>query len=192
MSRCATSTSPAPTRRAHRPVDAGATHLSRSPSRPRSASAATWVFGTDYATPDGTWIRDYIHVSDLVAAHYTALIFLRQGGRKFTANCGYSRASVMEVIEVVKRVSGREFRVMVDQRRPGDIPLMVANSHRIQSHLGWKPRHDDLDFIISTTLAWEERLSQLGTRGSVPALSEFRHHVAACCRDVTNLPIGRW
>jgi UDP-glucose 4-epimerase len=121
------------------------------------------VFGTDYDTPDGSCIRDFIHVSDLVAAHYSALVFLRQGGRKFTANCGYSRGySVLEVLESVKRVSGRDFRVILDARRPGDIPFMVANSHRIQSRLDWKPKHDDLDFIIRTALAWEEKLTERG------------------------------
>jgi len=128
------------------------------------------IFGTDYDTPDGSCIRDFIHVSDLVAAHYSALVFLRQGGRKFTANCGYSRGySVLEVVESVKRVSGRDFRVVLDARRPGDIPFMVANSHRIQSRLDWQPRHDDLDFIIKTALAWEEKQSEMGTAASVSA-----------------------
>lgn len=126
------------------------------------------VFGTDYDTPDGSCIRDFIHVSDLVAAHYSALVFLRHGGRKFTANCGYSRGySVMEVVDSVKRVSGRDFRLVLDGRRPGDIPFMVANSHRIQSRLGWKPRHDDLDFIIGTALAWEEKLTEKGLKLAV-------------------------
>lgn len=119
------------------------------------------VFGSDYPTPDGTCVRDFIHVSDLVSAHHTALNFLREGGRKFTANCGYSRGfSVMEVIEAVKRVSGSNFRVTIDQRRPGDIAMMVANAHRLQSRLGWQPKHDDLDFIISSALNWERRLAE--------------------------------
>jgi UDP-glucose 4-epimerase len=106
-------------------------------------------------------VRDYIHVSDLVSAHHVALGFLRDGGRKFTANCGYSRGfSVLEVIKAIKRVSGRDFRVAIDQRRAGDVALVVANSHRLQSRLGWKPRHDNLDFILSTALAWEERLQE--------------------------------
>jgi UDP-glucose 4-epimerase len=104
-------------------------------------------------------VRDYIHVSDLASAHHVALGFLRDGGQKFTANCGYSRGfSVLEVIEAVKRVSGRDFRVAIDQRRAGDVAMVVANSHRLQSRLGWKPRHDNLDFILSTALAWEEKL----------------------------------
>jgi UDP-glucose 4-epimerase len=119
------------------------------------------VYGADYPTPDGTCVRDYIHVSDLASAHHVALGFLRDGGRKFTANCGYSKGfSVLEVIEAVKRVSGRDFRVAIDQRRAGDVALVVANSHRLQSRLGWKPRHDNLDFILSTALAWEERLQE--------------------------------
>ncbi len=120
------------------------------------------VFGTDYDTPDGSGVRDFIHVSDLVNAHRTALGFLRQGGLKFTANCGYSRGfSVFDVIDAVKRVSGVNFKVVRERRRPGDIPFMVANSHRLQSRLGWQPKHDDLDLIVATSLAWEEKLAQL-------------------------------
>lgn len=142
---------------------AGATHLIKVACEAALGKRSHMkVYGTDYETADGSGIRDYIHVSDLVSAHYAALNFLRQGGRKFTANCGYSRGfSVFEVIESVKRLSGRDFKVIRDQRRPGDIPAMVANSHRLQSRLGWKPKHDNLDFIISTALAWEKKLEKI-------------------------------
>lgn len=120
------------------------------------------IYGTDYDTPDGTCIRDFIHVADLVSAHLAALRFLRGGGLKFTANCGYSRGqSVRQVIDAVKRVSGRTFRVVEEKRRPGDIPALVANAGRVQSRLGWRPRHDDLDFIVKTALEWENRLGEI-------------------------------
>ncbi|GIL01536.1 MAG: UDP-glucose 4-epimerase GalE [Alphaproteobacteria bacterium] len=119
------------------------------------------IFGTDYDTPDGTCVRDFIHVGDLVNAHYAALNFLRQGGLKFTANCGYSRGySVREVVETVQRISGSRFRVVEEKRRPGDIPSLVANSHRLESRLGWKPRFGSLEAIVESALAWERELDQ--------------------------------
>lgn len=120
------------------------------------------VFGTDYETPDGSCVRDYIHVSDLVNAHFTALGFLRDGGRKFTANCGYSKGySVLEVIAAVKRVSGRDFPVIFDERRAGDPPSLTANAHRLMSRLNWHPRYDDLDQIIADALNWESKIEDL-------------------------------
>ena len=117
------------------------------------------IFGSDYDTPDGTCIRDFIHVSDLANAHLAALRFLRGGGRKFTANCGYSRGfSVAQVIDAVKRVSGTDFPVSVSKRRAGDIPALIANAHRISSRLNWQPRYQELDFIVDTALAWEKKL----------------------------------
>lgn len=117
------------------------------------------VFGDDYDTPDGSGIRDFIHVTDLVNAHYTALKFLRVGGRKFTGNCGYSKGySVFEVIEAVKRISGRDFQVNLMPRRAGDIPAIVADSSRMMSRLEWHPSHADLDTIITHALAWESHL----------------------------------
>ncbi len=119
------------------------------------------IYGTDYDTPDGTCVRDFIHVSDLVSAHYAALNFLRQGGLKFTANCGYSKGySVREVVETVQRISGNAFRVIEEKRRPGDIPALVANSHRLENRLDWKPRHNNLETIIETALAWENQLGE--------------------------------
>ena len=118
------------------------------------------IYGDDYDTPDGTCVRDFIHVSDLVNAHYVALEFLRQGGLKFTANCGYSRGySVKQVIDAVKKVSGKNFPVVSGPRRPGDIPSVIANAHRLMSRLSWQPRHDRLEEIVQDALAWEEKLS---------------------------------
>jgi UDP-glucose 4-epimerase len=116
------------------------------------------VFGTDYQTPDGTCIRDYIHVSDLVRAHWDALRYLREGGTPVTLNCGYGRGfSVLEVIESVKRVSGVDFKVVLGGRRAGDPAAIVADASRIRSELGFVPRLDDLDTIVNHALAWERR-----------------------------------
>jgi UDP-glucose 4-epimerase len=117
------------------------------------------VFGTDYPTPDGSCIRDYIHVSDLIRAHWNALAHLRRGGASLTLNCGYGHgASVLEVIATVKRVSGVDFRVDLAPRRPGDPARIVAASDRIRAQLGWRPRLDDLATIVGHTLAWQRKL----------------------------------
>lgn len=115
------------------------------------------VYGTDYPTPDGTCIRDYIHVSDLISAHVLALRHLLQGGESLTANCGYGRGfSVLEVIDAVKRVSGTDFAVRLAGRRPGDPTALVADSTRIRERLGWRPELDDLDTIVRHALLWEK------------------------------------
>jgi len=117
------------------------------------------VFGTDYPTPDGTCIRDYIHVSDLVRAHSDALRYLRAGGESATFNCGYGRGfSVLEVIDTVKRVSGIDFRVELSGRRPGDPAQIVAASDRARQILKWMPRYDDLPTIVRNALDWEQKL----------------------------------
>jgi UDP-glucose 4-epimerase len=117
------------------------------------------VFGTDYPTPDGTCIRDYIHVTDLVRAHSDALAYLRGGGTSRTLNCGYGHGfSVLEVIEAVKQVAKVDFRVELGDRRPGDPAQIVAASNRIRSVLGWRPQFDDLATIVSHALAWEREL----------------------------------
>jgi UDP-glucose 4-epimerase len=117
------------------------------------------VYGTDYATPDGTCIRDYIHVTDLARAHLAALTHLRGGGASETFNCGYGHgASVLDVIAAVKRVSGREFPVKLSARRAGDPAAIVADAGRIRAQLGWVPKFDDLETIVRHALAWEERL----------------------------------
>jgi UDP-glucose 4-epimerase len=117
------------------------------------------VFGTDYPTPDGTCIRDYIHVSDLACAHLAALAYLRAGGPSRVFNCGYGRgASVYEVIASVQRVSGATFPVRVGPRRPGDPVELIADSKLIREVLGWRPELDDLDTIIQHALNWETGL----------------------------------
>ena len=117
------------------------------------------VFGNDYDTLDGTCVRDYVHVEDLAAAHLDALDYLRQGGGSATLNCGYGRGfSVHEVLGAVRRVSGETLNVVPAPRRPGDPPQLVAVAERIRDLLGWTPRHDDLEEIVSSALAWERRL----------------------------------
>ena len=122
------------------------------------------VFGTDYPTPDGTCIRDYIHVSDLARAHSDALHYLRDGGDSATFNCGYGRGfSVLEVIETVKRISGVDFRVELSARRPGDPAQIVAASDKARETLHWQPRYDDLDTIVANALEWEQKLRKRNT-----------------------------
>jgi UDP-glucose 4-epimerase len=119
------------------------------------------VFGTDYDTPDGTCIRDYIHVSDLIAAHMDALAHLRQGGESGVFNCGYGRGfTVLQVIEAVKRAAGHGFDVRMAPRRAGDPAAIVAGAERARKMLGWAPKHDDLDEIVASALAWERHLSR--------------------------------
>jgi UDP-glucose 4-epimerase len=125
------------------------------------------IFGTDYDTPDGTGIRDYIHVEDLAAAHLRALDHLRADGESLTLNCGYGHGySVREVIDTVRRVSGRALKVIEQPRREGDSPMLIARADRLRSLLGWEPRHDDLEFIVRTALAWERRLATQSTVSS--------------------------
>lgn len=114
------------------------------------------IFGTDYPTPDGTGVRDYIHVEDLASAHLRALDYLRDGGSSTTLNCGYGHGySVREVIEAVQRAHGAPISVIEEPRRAGDPPSLIADSSRAQGVLGWTPEHDDLDLIARTALAWE-------------------------------------
>jgi UDP-glucose 4-epimerase len=117
------------------------------------------VFGTDYPTKDGSCVRDYIQVSDLADAHMVALKHLRNGGGSLTLNCGYGQGfSVLEVIDVVKAVSGVDFPVVLSPRRPGDPAAIVARADRIRAELGWRPRNDDLRQIVSQALTWERSL----------------------------------
>jgi UDP-glucose 4-epimerase len=116
------------------------------------------VFGTDYPTPDGTGIRDYIHVDDLAAAHLRILDHLRGGGDSLTLNCGYGHGySVREVLDAVARLSGRTLNVSEQPRRDGDPPMLIARSDRLRRQLDWAPQHDDLDFIVASALAWERK-----------------------------------
>ena len=118
------------------------------------------VFGLDYPTPDGSCIRDYIHVSDLARAHSDALRRLRAGAVLRTLNCGYGHGfSVLEVIETVKRISGVNFKVETAARRQGDPACIVADSQRARTLLGWEPRYDDLSTIVTHALAWERELA---------------------------------
>jgi UDP-glucose 4-epimerase len=117
------------------------------------------IFGTDYETPDGTCVRDYIHVEDLAAAHLQALDYLRSGGVSTTLNCGYGRGySVREVLSAVARASGTTLTVTESGRRAGDPPQLIAAARKIRQTLGWTPRYDDLPGIVATALAWEKRL----------------------------------
>jgi UDP-glucose 4-epimerase len=117
------------------------------------------IFGTDYDTPDGTGVRDYIHVDDLARAHLDALHYLRDGGASTTLNCGYGHGySVREVLAAVGRAHGAPVPHSEASRRAGDPPSLIAAADRIRATLGWEPQHDDLDVIAATALAWERKL----------------------------------
>ena len=119
------------------------------------------VFGTDYDTPDGTCLRDYIHVSDLIAAHVDALSYLRKGGASGIFNCGYGTGhSVLDVIRAVEQVNGAAIMVKRTGRREGDPAAIVAGAARVRDILGWTPKHADLDFIVASALDWERKLMQ--------------------------------
>jgi UDP-glucose 4-epimerase len=117
------------------------------------------VFGTDYPTPDGTCVRDYIHVWDLVQAHLKALQRMRSGGGSLAANCGYGHGfSVLEVLDAVREVHGEDFPVTFSERRAGDPAMIVANPALAKQELGWVPQYDDLNGIIRSALDWELHL----------------------------------
>jgi UDP-glucose 4-epimerase len=117
------------------------------------------VYGTDYPTPDGTCVRDYIHVSDLADAHLGALRHLREGGENVTLNCGYGRGySVLQVVDAVQRMARSRFGVRHVPRRPGDPASIVADGSRLRSLFNWKPEFEDLDTIVAHALAWERQL----------------------------------
>jgi UDP-glucose 4-epimerase len=116
------------------------------------------VFGTDYPTTDGTCVREYIHVSDLIGAHLAALNYLRGGGESVALNCGYGRGfSVLEVIEAVKRVTGINFDVRAGKRRAGDPAALVAETRCIANTLNWSTQYNDLETIIRHAHAWERK-----------------------------------
>ena len=137
-----------------------ATHLiKRAVQTALGRHASMDLFGQDYPTRDGTCLRDYIQVSDLIDAHLAALAYLRRGGESLTCNCGYGRGySVKEVIDVVKRVSGVDFKVNVAGRRAGDPAAIIAQADLIRRELGWRPQRDDLQEIVVQALDWERRL----------------------------------
>jgi UDP-glucose 4-epimerase len=117
------------------------------------------IFGTDYATRDGSCIRDYIHVTDLASAHVDALNHLRKGGESLILNCGYGQGfSVLEVVDVVKKVTGVNFETRLSPRRAGDPAVIIARADRIREELGWKPKHDDLEGIVRAAFSWEKSL----------------------------------
>ena len=119
------------------------------------------VFGTDYPTPDGTGVRDYIHVEDLATAHVNALTYLREGGQSLVANCGYGHGySVREVISSVEKIAGIKLPVREEPRRAGDPPSLVARVEKVRRELGWSPRLDDIDAIVRSSLEWERRLQR--------------------------------
>ncbi|MGB5628598.1 MAG: UDP-glucose 4-epimerase GalE [Woeseiaceae bacterium] len=118
------------------------------------------IYGTDYATPDGTGLRDYIHVEDLATAHVDALRYLRQGGDSVVLNCGYGHGySVREVLAAVEDANGAKLAITEEPRRAGDPPELIAVADRVRDVLGWTPRLDDLDTIVRTSLAWERKIA---------------------------------
>ena len=152
----------------------GATHLIKvAVEAALGRRARIDVYGTDYPTPDGTCVRDFIHVSDLARAHVSALAYLRNGGANATINCGYGRGySVREVLDAVRRAVGHPFAVNFGARRPGDIVVSVAAANRIRELLNWTPELDDLDTIVGHALAWERHLmarAQPGIRAVISA-----------------------
>ncbi|MDH3589992.1 MAG: UDP-glucose 4-epimerase GalE [Gammaproteobacteria bacterium] len=121
------------------------------------------IYGTDYQTPDGTGVRDYIHVEDLADAHLRALSYLREGGNSTTLNCGYGHGySVRQVLAAIEKAAGQPLNIVEEGRRAGDPPSLVADATRICQLFGWQPRYDDLDMIVSTSLAWERKLAERG------------------------------
>lgn len=119
------------------------------------------IFGTDYPSPDGTGVRDYIHVEDLADAHIKALDHLRDGGESMTLNCGYGHGySVREVLDAVEKAAESTLEIREEPRRAGDPPVLIAGADRIRSALAWTPRHNDLNQIVSSSLAWERTLLQ--------------------------------
>jgi UDP-glucose 4-epimerase len=119
------------------------------------------VFGTDYPTPDGTGVRDYIHVEDLATAHVNALGYLRAGGKSLIANCGYGHGySVREVLSSVEKIAGIKLNIREEPRRAGDPPALIAKADRVRDLLGWTPKLDDIDTIVRTSLEWERHLQR--------------------------------
>lgn len=146
---------------------AGATHLIKVASETALGKRPSMgIYGDDYDTPDGTAIRDYIHVTDLAAAHALALQRLRSGEESITMNCGYGHGySVSEVIAAVRKVSGVDFKIAIEPRRPGDSVRIVADAARIRRELGWKPSHDNLEEIVAHALQWEDKLARRNRTG---------------------------
>ena len=118
------------------------------------------IYGTDYPTPDGTGLRDYIHVEDLATAHLDALAYLREGGDSVVLNCGYGHGySVREVLAAVERANGERLNISEEARRAGDSPELIAVANRVREVLGWTPKFDDLDTIVRSSLEWERKIA---------------------------------
>ena len=147
----------------------GATHLLKIAVEAATGQRAKIdVYGTDYPTPDGSCVRDFIHVADLAQVHRSALTYLRDGGCSVTLNCGYGRGySVLETIEAVRRVSGRSIAVQYAPRRPGDIMTMIADTARMRAMLDWTPQYDGIETIAAHALGWEEKLFRERNSGVV-------------------------
>lgn len=140
---------------------ANATHLIKVASQAACGKrASVGIFGTDYPTPDGTGVRDYIHVEDLADLHVLALKYLNEGGKSEIFNCGYGHGfSVREVIDTVKKVSGVDFKVEEQPRRAGDAATLVADSSKVRKAFNWTPQRDNLELICKTAYEWEKKLS---------------------------------
>jgi UDP-glucose 4-epimerase len=150
--------------------DTGAFNLVPMALRALTRGERPQVFGADYPTPDGTCIRDYIHVADLADPHLEALRYLERGGASEILNCGYGHGfSVREVIDTVARVAGVAIAVKEGARRPGDPAVLVASNAKIRKVLGWEPRHDDLTAIVETAWAWEQKLQARLADAGAPA-----------------------
>jgi UDP-glucose 4-epimerase len=164
---------------------AGATHLIKVAVEAATAKRShVDVFGTDYDTPDGTCIRDYIHVSDLAAAHVHALEqLISSPAESMTLNCGYGRGfSVLDVLDSVDRVAGRPLERRISARRPGDAPALTADNKKILATLPWRPQRDRLDTIVADALAWERLLADRARSGpdrpEIPANPDQEHRPA--------------
>jgi UDP-glucose 4-epimerase len=121
------------------------------------------IYGDDYETPDGTPIRDFLHVADMADAHLAALDYLRAGGKSVILNCGYGEgASVREVVSAAERVTGRPLPTAAAPRRPGDPPQLIADDAKVRTVLGWTPRFDDLDLIVRSAVEWEAKQAEAG------------------------------
>ncbi len=139
----------------------GATHLIKVAAETACGKRdKMYVFGDDYDTPDGTCIRDYIHVEDLASAHLKALEYLEAGNESDIFNCGYGHGfSVLEVLETMREVSGVDFIAEVKERREGDPSILISDNTKIKEKMGWSPKYDDLKLICQTALDWEKKLS---------------------------------
>ncbi len=138
------------------------------------------IYGTDYETPDGTGVRDYVHVDDIARAHVAAVDYLLDGGVSVTLNCGYGHGySVREVMDAMQRVHGAPIDIRIMDRRPGDPPTLIADASRIRALLGWEPQHDDLEEILQHALDWEHELARRRNASVIPRRGTGLHAAAS-------------